>query len=65
MDVSTPSFKVLIQQFAHRKYNRLLVTLLNIHRQQSGDIMVPLKLNTGGPSRDFQMSPTEDNNTYR
>ena len=65
MDVSTPSFKVFIQQFANRKYNRLLVTLINIQRQKAGDIMVPLKLNTGEPSKDFQMSPTEDNNTYR
>ena len=67
IDVWTPSFHASVYQFAHRRYTRLLLSVVAIKRLENGpegNLTVPLMLNAGEPSEDFDMSPVEEHSEY-
>ena len=67
IDVQTPSFHASVYHFAHRKYTRLLLSEVVIRRLENGpeeNLTVPLMLNAGEQSEDFNMFPVEEYNEY-
>ena len=65
IDQLTSSFNASVQQFAHRDFPRLLIAIVSATRvQKAGDIVIPLMLNMGEPSRDFNMTENQMNSGY-
>ena len=66
VDLSTISYNTSVQQFAHREFPRLMIAIVNVMRvQRIGDIVIPLKLNMGQPSRDFTLTENKTNSGYK